>query len=184
MMTREDSATMWQQLSYTVANNGGRSNAVTRVERMENDGLVVEYTVQEEIEQVVREETQQCFTLAAASPLCNGLLGEQLGNLADTEVAQSILFVVPDGVSDATVLVLEEIARIAGIVRKGSVCLVLSPAEYVKYWKAVNKRTSSLRYKTHFGHYKVSAMSEHSSKFFARKLTFIGCSGWAPSRWG
>jgi hypothetical protein len=92
---------------------------------------------------------------------------------------------VPDGVSDATVLVLEEIARIAGIVRKGSVRLVLSLAEYVKYWKAVNERTSSSRSKAHFGHYKVSAMSECFSKFFARKLTFIGHSGWAPSiRWG
>jgi hypothetical protein len=57
---------------------------------MENDGLVVEYTVQEEIEQVVREEMQYSFTLAASSPLCNGLLGEQLGYLADTEEAQSI----------------------------------------------------------------------------------------------
>ncbi len=120
MMDREDCATMWQRFSYTFNDNGGRSNAVTRVERME-DGNVVEYTDQEEMEQVVREETQHRFTLAASSPLCQGLLGKQLGYLADTEVAQAILdgtFVVPEGLSDATVLVLAEIARIASIIRR------------------------------------------------------------------
>jgi hypothetical protein len=48
--------------------------------------------------------------------LCNGLLGEQLGYLAGTEVARSILdgtFVAPEGVSDATILVLEAISRLA-----------------------------------------------------------------------
>jgi hypothetical protein len=112
MMDREDSATMWQRLSYTFNDNGGRSKAVTRVERIE-DGNVVEYTVQEEMEQVVCEETQHRFTLAESSPLCQGLLGEQLGYLADTEVARAILdgnFVAPDGLSDATVLVLNEIS--------------------------------------------------------------------------
>jgi hypothetical protein len=115
MMTREESATMWQRLSFTFADNGGRSNnAVTRVEQVKN-GAVVEFSDQEEMEQVVREETQHQFTLAASSPLCNGLLGEQLGYLADTEVAQSILdgtFVASEGVSDATLLVLEEICII------------------------------------------------------------------------
>jgi hypothetical protein len=52
MMTREESATMWQRLRFTFADNGGQSNAVTRVERMEN-GVIVEYTEQEEMEQVV-----------------------------------------------------------------------------------------------------------------------------------
>eukprot|EP00956_Cyclotella_meneghiniana_P032414 scaffold89146_cov64-Cyclotella_meneghiniana.AAC.5 len=158
MMDREDSATMWQRLAYTFSDNGGRSNTVTRVERIE-DGNVVEYTVQEEMEQVVREETQYRFTLASSSPLCNGLLGEHLGYLADTEVAQSILngtFDIPEGVSDATVLVLEEISRIAGQTRRNGVNLILTPEEYVAYWKAVKERT----------------------------LSSSARSGWAPSRWG
>ena len=66
MMTREESASMWQQLSFAFNDNGGRSNAVTRVERIE-DGVVVEYTEKEEIEQVVREMTQDRFTLASSS---------------------------------------------------------------------------------------------------------------------
>ena len=136
------------------------------------------------MEQVVCEETQHRFTLAASSPLYNGLLGKQLGYSADTDVARSILdgtFVIPEGVSDATVLVLEEITRIAGLIRRGAVNLILTPEEYVIYWKAVNERTSSSRSKAHFGHYKVSAMYKRFSRFFAKKLTFIARSGWAPS---
>lgn len=72
---------------------------------------------------------------------------------------------MPDGVSDATVLVLKEIARIAGIVRKGLVRLVLSPAEYVKYWKAVNERTSSSRSKAHFEHLEKARLHQLYSPF-------------------
>ena len=171
MMTREESTTMWERLRYTFADNGGRSNAVTRVERME-DGVVVEYTEQEQIEQVVREETQHRFTLAASSPLCNGLLGEQLGYLADTDVARSILdgtFVAPEGVSDSTILVLEEIARVAGIIQRGAVWLVLTPAEYCSYWGAVHERTSSSRSTIHFGHHKVTAKSDRFRHLFRTK---------------
>jgi hypothetical protein len=77
MMTREESASMWQQLSFTFTDNGGRSNAVTVVEWLEN-GEVVEYTDKEEIEQVGREMTQDRCTLASSSPLCNRLLEEEL----------------------------------------------------------------------------------------------------------
>jgi hypothetical protein len=90
MMTREESATMWSQLGYTFNDNGGRSNAVTRVER-EEEGEIVEYTDQEDVEQVVRDMTQHRFTMAESSPLCQGLWGEELGYLADTDVARSIL---------------------------------------------------------------------------------------------
>ena len=72
------------------AYNGRRSNAVTRVERVEN-GITVEYTEQEELERVVREMTQHRFTMADSSPLCNGLLGDQLGYFADTDTAIQIL---------------------------------------------------------------------------------------------
>jgi hypothetical protein len=54
-------------------------------------------------------------------------------------------FVIPEGVSDATVLVLEEITRIAGLIRRGALNLILTPEEYVIYWKAVNEHTSSSR---------------------------------------
>ena len=89
-MDREEKASMWSQLQFTFSHNGRRSNAVTRVERVEN-GITVEYTEQEELERVVREMTQHRFTMADSTPLCNGLLGEQLGYFADTDTAIQIL---------------------------------------------------------------------------------------------
>jgi len=185
-MTREESRSMWGNLRYNFTENGGRSNAVTRVERIE-DGEIVEYTEQESLEQVVREMTQDRFTLADSSPLCNGLLGEQLGYLADTTVAQSILdgtFVPPQEVADSTILVLEEIGNIAARITRGQVRLTLTPEEFSAYWKAVKESTSSSWSKIHFSHYKVAGQNERYARFFAQKLSFIARSGWAPSRWG
>jgi hypothetical protein len=148
---------------------------------------MVEYTDKEDIKQVVREMTHDRFTLASSLPLCNGLLGEQLGYITDTRVMQEILegrFVAPEGVSDATILVLEEIGNIAKQLVEGSVQLQFLPDKFSTYWKGVNERTSSLTSKIHFGHYKVAAMYKCYSVFFARKLSFIARTGWAPSRWG
>jgi hypothetical protein len=135
MMTCEESESMWQQLSITFTDNGGRSNAVMRVEQIEN-GETAEYTDKEEIEQVVWEMTQDRFTLASSSPLCNGLLGEELVYIADTDIARQILegsFTPPEGTSDATIVVLEEIARIAQQVTIGSARLNVQLDEYSTY---------------------------------------------------
>jgi hypothetical protein len=112
MMEREESDTMWNRLTYAFSDNGGRSNAVTRVER-EEDGSVIKYTEQEDVKRVVREMTQHRFTMAESSPFCNGLLGEQLGYTADTVVAQAILdgtFQPPPDTPGYIILVLDEIA--------------------------------------------------------------------------
>jgi hypothetical protein len=90
MMEREEKASMWFRLNYSFLDNGGRGNTVTRVER-EEDGVIIEYTEQEDVERVVREMTQHCFTMADSSPFCNGLLGEELGYTADTDTARAIL---------------------------------------------------------------------------------------------
>jgi hypothetical protein len=186
MMEREESDTMWNRLTYAFSDNGGRSNAVTRVER-EEDGSVIEYTEQEDVERVVREMTQHQFTMAESSPFCNGLLGEQLGHTADTVVAQAILdgtFQPPPDTPDSIILVLDEIARIAKEIGKGTVHLVLSSEEFTQCWRPINERTASSRSKIHIGHYKTSARIERFATFFAKKLTFIARTGWAPSRWG
>ena len=186
MMAREESANMWSIMGYTFSDNGGRSNAVTRVER-EELGEVVEYTEQEDIERVVREMTQERFTLADSSPLCNGMWGEQLGFLADTDVAREILagtFVPPSDTPDSLLLVLEEIARIAREIGEGAVRLTLTAEEFKRCWQPVDERTSSSKSKLHMGHYKAAARIDRLATFFARKLTFIARSGWAPSRWG
>ena len=114
MIDRENNSAMWTNIEYTFADNGGRSQAVTRVERVE-DGHVREYTDQPDIERVVREETQARFSSAESSTFCQGLLGEQLGYISDTPTAAAILeraYEPPPDVSDATALLLDEIGRV------------------------------------------------------------------------
>ena len=144
------------------------------------DSELVEYTEQESLEQVVREMTQDRYTLADSSPLCNGLLGEQLGYLADTEVAKSILegtFVPPENVADSTILVLKEIGNITARITRGQVRLILTLKEFSRYWKAVTEATSSSWSKIHFSHYKVAGLNKRYARFFAQKLSFIARTG-------
>jgi uncharacterized protein YchJ len=67
-------------------------------------------------------------------------------------------------------------------VKIGSARLGVQPDEYSTYWRGVNKCTSSSTSKIHFGHYKEAAMRKRYAAFFARKLSFIARTGWAPSR--
>jgi hypothetical protein len=110
-MSCEESRGMWGVLHYHFNTDGGRCNAVTRVDRIE-DRVTVEYNQQEDIERVVREEMQARFSAAELSPFCQGLLGKELGYISDTATAAAILnhtYVIPDSVSDATALLIDEI---------------------------------------------------------------------------
>ena len=154
MISREDQRGMWQLMNFTFQDNGGRSNAVTQVERVK-DGVTADYTERIEVEQVVREMTQNHFTLADSSPLCNGLLVDELGYLANTEIASSILdgsYEPSDGVSDVTVLVLNEIDRIAGQLCQGGINFEVNPEEFSIYWRAMKESTSSSYSKVHLQH--------------------------------
>jgi hypothetical protein len=186
MMEREEKASMWSRLKYSFSDNGGRGNTVTRVER-EEDGVIIEYKEQEDVERVVREMTQHRFTMADSSPFCNGLLGEELGYTADTDTARAILegtYQPPTNTPDSNILVLDEIAKIAKEIGEGAVSLVLTPEEFKRCWQLIDEPTASSKSKIHFGHYKSAARIDHLATFFAKKLSFIARTGWAPSRWG
>eukprot|EP00956_Cyclotella_meneghiniana_P001079 scaffold1265_cov38-Cyclotella_meneghiniana.AAC.6 len=163
MLNRESNSNMWSQLSWAFKDNGGRANAVSRIKQVEN-GVVREYTAQEDIERVVREEAQSRFSAAALSSFCQGLLGEQLGYLSDMTIAASILDgsyeIPPDTRQD------------------------ISPDEFSAYWRRVRESTSSSYSGVHFGHYVVAGTSERFANFFAKKISLTMRSGWAPSRWG
>jgi hypothetical protein len=78
MMDREGNSNMWTQIKFAISDDGGRGRSVTHVERVE-DGEVVDYTEQEDIERVVREENQTRFSAAASSSFCQNTLGDELG---------------------------------------------------------------------------------------------------------
>lgn len=88
---------------------------MTRVERVK-EGRVVEFTSQEDIERVVREETQERFSAASSSPFCQDQLGAKLGYVSNTEVVLAMLrgdYKCLDTCSDTMVLLVEEKMRIA-----------------------------------------------------------------------
>ena len=74
-------ATMWWSIKHAMNDKLGCS--VTKVEKVV-DGKTVEYTKEPDVVQCIQEETEVQFQLANSAPICKGLLGEQLGYLADT----------------------------------------------------------------------------------------------------
>jgi hypothetical protein len=188
MIGHESKSRMWQQIKWVTNDDGGKGKSVTRVERIE-DGVTVEYTSQEDIERVVREETQERFSAAASSSFCQGQLSAELGYVSNTDTAVSILcgeYKCPDTCSDSTVLSIEEIKRISSIVGQGALRLALTSDKFKEYWNKAYEYTSSSRSSVHFGHYKVAARVDKFASYFAQKIGFIARTGSppTPSWWG
>ena len=186
IMDREAGAIMWPQIRHVFSDNGGRSSAVTRVERME-DGELREYTEQEDIERVVREETQERFSAAASSPFCQGELGDILGTVSNTAAAAEIIegtYSPPEGTPESVCLLIEEIGRIGKMVTRQAVRLTCTTEEFQTYWKSVSEKTSSSASGVHFGHYVAATEQIPLARFFAKQISYITQTGRAPSRWG
>ena len=186
IMDREANSVMWPRIKYVFSDNGGRSSAVTRVERLES-GELREYTEQEDIERVVREETQERFSAAESSPFCQGLLGESLGNVSNTDAAAAILegtFQPPENTPESVCLLLEEIGRIGKLVSRQAVRLTCTTEEFQTYWRSISEKTSSSASGVHFGHYVAAAEQTPLARFFAKQISYITQTGRAPSRWG
>lgn len=89
---------------------------------------------------MVQEETQARFSLAETSPFCQGTLGEQLGYVSNSSTAMAILsgqYEAPAALSDATVLLIDEIGRVGMQIQQGAVQLTLTPDEFSTYWHAI-----------------------------------------------
>ena len=72
------------------------------------------------------------------APIISTDLITKLGNLADTEIAQQIVegtFDIPDEIDEATAETLEEIGSMGFQLTNGSICIVITPEEFRKYWK-------------------------------------------------
>jgi hypothetical protein len=153
--------------------NDKSGKSVTRVEKVV-DGKTVEYTAKEGVIAAIQEETEVRFHLANSAPICQGLLGKQLGYLADTETAQRILdgsFQPGVEVDDATALLLEEIGRLGCMLTNGEMIIEITAAEFQEYWRRTREATSSSYSGVHFGHYKAAGQTEFLSKFFAKKIS-------------
>ena len=175
---------VWQGIKRTV--KGTSHAAVVRVEVPQADGSVIECTTKEAVEKAIMDELSTRFGRAESAPICQGALFDLLGVYADTNAAMQILegtFEPPAGTDAATIILLEEIARIWEKVGEGEVNIVVTQEDYQYYWRRVKEKISSSFSGLHFGHYKAIAHDDYLSDLLARKLSLIAATGSAPERW-
>ena len=86
------------------------------------------------------------FSCDDSAPNCQGALFKLFGYSADTETAEQIpegTFTPPPDTDPATVIILQEIARIWAKMGTGEVNITVSTEDFQYYWKRVKERISS-----------------------------------------
>ena len=183
VIKREGDKKMWYCINRS--QKDPRGGATIIVQKQSEDGLV-ESATKDETEGLLFEEIEYRFELAKEAPINSTMLLEQLGCLADSEIAQQIvegMYGIPEEVDDKTALLLEEIGRVGVQLRSGDVVITVTPEDFQYYWKHVREGTSSSATKVHFGHYIAAATSDEMSNFLARKITLVAKCGIPPERW-
>ena len=92
-------------------------------------------------------------------------------------------FTPPKGTDPATIIILNEIARIYKLMGEGKVSIIITKEDFQHYWKRVKERTASSYSGRHFGHYKAAAHSEYLSEVHAKHMALITKTGATPIRW-
>ena len=110
-------------------------------------GLVMELSTQEPVEDAIFSKVHGTrFILAKEALVCSGKLFHDFGYLANTPASKAVLdgtYLPPSDLDTATKELFDEIAAIRKIIPKDSVSLVITPAQWKRYWAIVNKKTSS-----------------------------------------
>ena len=182
-MEREGNSKMWYFINRS--QKDPRCGSFHLVQRMV-DGEVQDSTCQEDTEDFIFEEAKMRFQLAAEAPISSSTLREQLGYLANIEIAQQLVegrYELPEDLDDATTLLLQEIGRVGIQLTNGEVKIDISPEEFQYFWKRIREGTASSYSGVHYGHYKAAAHSEKISQFLAKKITLISRTGCPPDRW-
>jgi hypothetical protein len=74
----------------------------------------------------------------------------------------------------ATKLILEEIGKLGvKIVNGEGNKIIIMPDDFKRFWRKVNKFTSSSMSGVHYGHYKVATQDETSLEVLALQITVI-----------
>ena len=127
---REDCRRMWFKINRSQKDARGKPIIVAQKAGREG---VFESTTQEETEDLIFEENKIRFQLATEAPIKGTARINQLGYLADTEVARQIVsgtHDIPDEVDDKTTQRLEEIGRIGARMRHRSVSVEITTEEF------------------------------------------------------
>ena len=151
------------------------------------DGVKEKFIEKEPVEDSIRRECEIRFQLGHSAHINKMLLTEDLKYLEDSEIAKKIFtgtYEIPDEVDNATALILTEIGKLGMKITRGEEKdIVITPEDFIKYWKRVKKGTSSSMAGLHHGHYKVATNSEISCKAISLQMTVVVRSGIPPDRW-
>ena len=183
-MEHEFSKRMWYHIKRTVKD--AFRGAILEVEVRDDDGLVSKLTTKEEVEAAIQRECEVRFQLGHSAPISSSLLAEELRYLSDNDIAERIIrgeYVIPDGLDNATALLLDEIGKVGMTVVAGHRTITISPDDFRQYWRRIKENTSSSASGLHHGHYKAAIQSEMITKVLAQHVNVIVKSGVPPARW-
>ena len=185
-MRRESSKLAWRRINRVVRTATGRSCLQAQEEI---DGKTITHTDKIGVESAIHRECEGRFRLGHSAPISKTLLGEEVGYLSDSQVAQDIImgtYVIPEDMEEGTALVLTEIGRVGRAVREDGPPshLQVTTKDYQKYWPRLNENTSSSFSGFHLGHHMSAAKSDEMSELLADQMNLIIASGVCPSRWG
>jgi hypothetical protein len=180
----EKSKCMWYLIKQTVKDP--HSPSILKVQQVQ-DGETREYVVQEDVENAIQGECKIRFSLAHSTPIMSSLLGDQLRYLQDEELARLIItgtYDIPTNLDEATTLILKEIGKMGLKILNGKGQeIVITPAEFIHFWKKVGEFTSSSSSGVHYGYYKAAIQDQTSTTVLALQLTVIARSGIPPESW-
>ena len=140
----------------------------------------------EDIEQALADTLITRFILAESLELSHGPLFDLLGYHVGTEAGQQILegtFVPPQGTSEATCLIVDEIGRTWPMMRDGRVDITVTKEDYQYFWQRIRERTSSSFSGIHYGHYKACSHLNLLSEIHDLKISLISKTRATPEQW-
>ena len=183
-INQEESKQMWYLIKRTVKDP--HSPKVLKVQWV-LDGETKEYIIQEDVENAIQRECKIRFSLAHSAPIMSMLLGKQLRYLKDKELARLIItgtYNIPADLDSATTLILKEIGKMGLRIMNGEGKeIIITPEEFIQFWKKVGEFTSSLSSGVHYDHYKAAIQDLMSTRVPALQLTVIAHSGIPPESW-
>jgi hypothetical protein len=139
---QEKSKQMWYLMKRTVKDP--HSPSILRVQRI-IEGEMKEYTAQEDVEQAIQRKCKVRFSLAHSTPIMNLLLEEKLRYLLDAFLAKAIItgtYDIPTNLDPATAIILHKIEKLGmKIVNGDSNEIIITPENFKRFWKKVNKFT-------------------------------------------
>ncbi len=142
-------------------------------------GAIAEHTTWEPVEQMIFSKIHnKRYTMAGEAPICNGKLFDEFGYTTNTVAAQAVLdgtYVVPVRSDQATLDLFAEVAEIRWQVPQDSVSICITPQQWKRYWKAVNKCKETLSSESglHFGHYIVGCTSDIITHYHAARVSVV-----------